>query len=52
MRKISVVGVFNKNINFIDKPAKKPTMYDLLFLVAIFLLKLTINISQKLAPER
>ena len=35
MRKISVFGVFNKNINFSNESAKKPTIYDLLFLVAI-----------------
>ena len=35
MRKILVLGVFNKNINFSNESAKKPTIYDLLFLVAI-----------------
>ena len=35
MRKISVFGAFNKNINFNNESAKKPTIYDLMFLVAI-----------------
>ena len=34
MWNISVFGVFTKNINFTTESAKKPTIYDLLFLIA------------------
>ena len=36
MRKISVYGEFNKNINISTESAEKSTIYDLLFLVSIY----------------
>ena len=33
---MSVFGVFNKIINFIADSVKKPTIYDLLFLIGIY----------------
>ena len=35
-KKISFFGLSNKNINFSTESTKKPTIYDLLFLVATY----------------
>ena len=39
MWKMSVLGLFNKIISFITELIKKPTIYDLLFLIGIYSLK-------------
>ena len=36
MWKISVFGVFNKNIKYSTELVKKPTIHDLLFFIALY----------------
>ena len=50
--KISVFGVLNKSINFISESAKKPIIYDLLFLIAILSSKTDYKHLLKISTRR